>query len=170
MKRRKFLTWTLSFYSTALHTLPSLMNWYGHAYALSEIRINCLQILGRNGRPYYYKKKLSFLELMTPECSLFLRVLNKIHTINLKVQYRMVPAISELANIVSLRNVHSRILSASHCQHTLPNVQVLNCRLFYFVSRVHAVRTQHLAFGVDLPVRVTDKCNVHDSDWRNDTY
>lgn len=41
--------------------------------------------------PCNYYTKLSFLERMTPESSPFLRVLNKIPTVQLNMQYHMVP-------------------------------------------------------------------------------
>lgn len=69
---------------------------------------------------YYYKKNLSFLKHMTPEFSPFLFTLNKIPTIQLKVQYQMVPEISALADIVSRRNVHTRIVPANRVQLTHP--------------------------------------------------
>lgn len=46
---------------------------------------------GYRAPSYYYAKKLSFQERITPECSPFLRGLNKISTLQLTVQYLMVP-------------------------------------------------------------------------------
>ena len=40
---------------------------------------------------YYYTRKLSFLERMTPESSPFLRGENKITAVHLNIQYRMLP-------------------------------------------------------------------------------
>ena len=69
---------------------------------------------------YYYTKKLSFLERMTPECSPFLRGLNKTPTVQLNTQYRMVPEISEVANIVARRDVRTRIIPPDRSVLTTP--------------------------------------------------
>lgn len=50
MTHREFPSRATYFFSTALHTSPSLMNRDGHAYSLSSICIRCLKILGCNGQ------------------------------------------------------------------------------------------------------------------------
>ena len=76
----------------------------------------------RTQRPqcYYYTKKLSFLERMTPEGSPYLRGLNKIPTVQLNIQYRMVPPIAAVANVVSRRNVRTRITNRGRVDFIAP--------------------------------------------------
>lgn len=60
---------------------------------------------------YYYTKKRSFLELMTPLFPSYLQGLNKIPTMQLNMQYRTFPDIAYMANALSLRNLYTSILS-----------------------------------------------------------
>lgn len=71
-------------------------------------------------RCYNYSKKLSFLELMTLECSPFLHGLDKIPTLQLNTQHRKVCKICVVANVVSLHNILTRILPPERAQMTLP--------------------------------------------------
>ena len=67
---------------------------------------------------YAYTKQLSFLERMIPECSPYLRGQNKIPAVHLNVQYRMLPAIGELANLITGRLVRTRIMPPNRDQLT----------------------------------------------------
>lgn len=68
--------------------------------------------------PYFYTENVSFLDRMTPEYSQFLRFLGRIPTIQIVVQYLMVPDIFDLSNIGSHRNGHTRISPAKRGQLT----------------------------------------------------
>lgn len=70
---------------------------------------------------YYYSNTLSFLEPISPEYALLLCGLNKITTVQLNTQYRMVPDISTLANAISRRNVQTRIVHGSCVHLTYPS-------------------------------------------------
>ena len=59
---------------------------------------------------YFYTKQLSFLERMIPECSPFLSGQNKIPAVHLNIQYRMLPGICDLADLISMRLVRKIIM------------------------------------------------------------
>lgn len=119
----KFLTRNISFSSTAFHTHLKLMKWHRRAYALSVIRLGWIQILGRNGR-HRIAKRSSFPSSNVWLLNALLSCIFETKYLQLNVQYRIVPQISELENILSHCNIRSLIVPASRVQLTHPELAV----------------------------------------------